>query len=133
MDKSQAISTLMHRNVKTLQASQSLWDVQELMRSHKIRHVPIVKGNEVLGIMSQTDMKRLVHIHQDQSEEDFLKSTPIKDVMMQQLFSLTTQATIADAAEILVEGQFSALPIFENGVLVGIVTTTDFVKLFVND
>ena len=52
----------------------------------------------------------------------------IEQVMAKNLVSVSPQATIKEAAEILAKKEFHALPVIDNGKLVGILTTTDLIN-----
>jgi len=56
----------------------------------------------------------------------------VKDIMTQKPFYLTTNATVEDAAKQLEKGYFHAVPILENKKIVGIVSTADIIKYFLN-
>ena len=52
----------------------------------------------------------------------------IEQVMTKNLINVTSKTTIKEVAEILAENEFHALPVVDDSILVGIVTTTDLIK-----
>ena len=60
------------------------------------------------------------------------KELKVKDIMTQNPFYLTTDATIEDVAKVLGKGNYHAVPVLENNNIVGIVSTADLIKYFLN-
>ncbi|WP_396170531.1 CBS domain-containing protein, partial [Flavobacterium sp.] len=56
----------------------------------------------------------------------------VEQVMTKNLTTIFPETTIKEAAEILSKNEFHALPVIENGSLVGIVTTTDLIKYLID-
>ena len=56
----------------------------------------------------------------------------IEQVMAKKLITVSSDTTIKEVAEILAEKEFHALPVVDNEILVGIVTTTDLIKYLIN-
>ena len=59
MKKREAVSTIMTKNAQTVQLDDSLASVRDLIRNHGFRHVPVVEGKQLVGIVSKTDLNRL--------------------------------------------------------------------------
>lgn len=56
----------------------------------------------------------------------------IEQVMVKNVVTITSETTIKEATRILAESDFHALPVVDNGILKGIITTTDLLNYFVN-
>jgi CBS domain-containing membrane protein len=56
----------------------------------------------------------------------------VEQVMAKKLITITPETTIKEAAEILASKEFHALPVCEEHLLVGIITTTDLIKYLIN-
>jgi CBS domain-containing membrane protein len=133
MDERTPVSTIMTREVVTLNNTDTLENAEQLFKAKKIRHVPIVKGSHVIGILSYTDLLRISFadaFSEDTHEVDTSVYTlfTIEQVMARNLVSVSPNATIKEVAEIFAAKEFHALPVIENGTLEGIVTTTDIIK-----
>ena len=93
-----------------------------------------MKGKEVVGIISRTDINRLTFgalFHgQDGADEAILDMLTVSQVMTSKPKTVSSDTIIRDLAEIFVKEDFHALPVVDNGELKGIVTTTDVVKYF---
>ncbi|UWY29299.1 CBS domain-containing protein [Flavobacterium sp. TR2] len=134
MKKREPISHIMTKTVVTANEKDDLKTVVEKLKSNTIRHIPIVKGKEVVGIISRTDINRLtfgaLFEGQDNADEAILEMLSISQVMTSKPKTVSPDMIIRDLAEIFVKEDFHALPVVDNGELKGIVTTTDVVKYF---
>ena len=122
----------MTKNVATVQVSDDLHDVIDLVKKNHIRHVPVLEGHDVVGIISSTDINRLTFSslfeNQEGADEAILEMLSISQVMTQKPRTVEAALSIREVAEILASEEYHALPVIENGQLVGIVTTTDVIK-----
>jgi len=134
MKKREPINHIMTKSVVTVNENDDLRKVVEQLKKHNIRHIPIVKNKEVVGIISRTDINRLtfgaLFEGQEGADEAILDMLTIAQVMTAKPKTISTQTIIRDAAEIFVKEEFHALPVVDNGELKGIVTTTDILKYF---
>ncbi|MBF4515266.1 CBS domain-containing protein [Flavobacterium sp. ANB] len=134
MKKREPISHIMTKSVITANDNDNLKDVVEKLKKNAIRHIPIMKSNEVVGIISRTDINRLtfgaLFEGQEGADEAILDMLTISQVMTSKPKTVSSETIIRDLAELFVKEDFHALPVVDNGVLKGIVTTTDVVKYF---
>lgn len=127
-----AVSTIMTPNVVRLNLSDSLTKAEELFLKHKIRHLPVVIGENIVGMLSYTDLLRVSVAEELDEEERVLGATiydmyKLEQVMTKDLVVIKGHTTIKEAAGILARGDFRALPVVRNGNLVGMLTTTDLI------
>lgn len=129
------VTEVMTKNLVTISNKGSLDDAERLMRKNHIRHLPVVKSGKLVGIISLTDILRLSFgdTYQDNEEVDVavFNMLTLESVMVNHPTTITVNQTVLDAAEILAEKEFHALPVIEGEKVVGIVTTTDLIKFFV--
>ena len=133
MKKRTPISEIMTSNVITLNKSDDLETAERLFKSWKIRHIPVVNGKEIIGMLSYTDLLRISFADAtDESDYDVdtivYNMFSIEQVMAKSLISVPSTTTIKEVAEILSKKEFHALPVVDNNELVGIVTTTDLIN-----
>ncbi|RZJ50265.1 MAG: CBS domain-containing protein [Flavobacterium sp.] len=132
MKKREPISHIMTKSVVTINQNDDLKIVIEKLKSNSIRHIPVVNGTEVIGIISRTDINRLtfgaLFEGQDGADEAILDMLTISQVMTSKPKTVSSDIIIRDLAEIFVKEEFHALPVVDNGQLKGIVTTTDVMK-----
>lgn len=132
MKKREAVKNIMTAEVYTVNENDPLKVVVALFRKHKIRHVPVVSGSVVKGIISRTDINRLtfgaLFENQEGSDEAVLEMLSVPQVMTSKPKSVSSEDMIRDVAEIFANEEFHALPVIDEGELKGIVTTTDIIK-----
>ena len=132
MKKRTPVSTIMTENVVTLNNSDNLSTAEKLFKKHHIRHIPVVSGNELKGMLSYTDLLRISFADEIEEESDIetivYNMFTIEQVMAKMLITVSSTTTIQKVAEILAKNEFHALPVVDNKTLVGIVTTTDLIK-----
>ncbi|SEB66817.1 CBS domain-containing protein [Tenacibaculum sp. MAR_2009_124] len=132
MKKRTSISVIMSKNVITLNKTDDLTTAEKLFKEHNIRHIPVVSGRTIVGMLSYTDLLRISFadaIDEDESDVDTVvyNMFTIEQVMAKNLVTVSPTNTIKEVAEILSKKEFHALPVIEGGDLVGIVTTTDLI------
>lgn len=133
MKKRTPVSAIMSKNVITLSSSDDLLLAEKLFKKEKIRHIPVVSGTEIKGILSYTDLLRISFADAaDEDEKDVdtvvYNMFTIDQVMAKTLVTVNSSSTIKEVAEILSKKEFHALPVVDNNELVGIVTTTDLIN-----
>jgi CBS domain-containing protein len=132
MKKREPVSHIMTSHVFTVQETDPLENVLNIIRKNKIRHLPVMKGNSISGIISSTDVNRLtfgsLFENQEGADEAVLEMLSIPQVMTARPRSVEPGDSIKDVAEIFAKEEFHALPVVENGELKGIVTTTDVIS-----
>lgn len=134
MKKREPISHIMTKSVVTVNENDDLRKVVETLKKHTIRHIPIVRGKDVVGIISRSDINRLtfgaLFEGQEGADEAILDMLTIAQVMTSKPKTVSSDTIIRDLAEIFAKEEFHALPVVDNGELKGIVTTTDVLKYF---
>ncbi|MCT4630865.1 CBS domain-containing protein [Winogradskyella sp.] len=127
------ISEIMTKNIIALNRDDDLETAEILFKRHKIRHIPVVNGEVIIGMLSYSDLLRISFadaVYETEEEVDTLvyNMFTIEQVMVKNVITVTSTTTIKEVAEILAEKEFHALPVVDNGCLVGIVTTTDLLN-----
>ena len=135
MRKDEPVSKIMTTDLVTLCINDDLVTAEKLFFKNKIKHIPVVKEKEIIGMLSYTDMQRVSFsdVNEDQTSiNSFVYNTfTIEQVMAKNIIAVPPYTSIKDAAELLKKKEFNALPVIEDSELVGLVTTTDFVKYLV--
>jgi acetoin utilization protein AcuB len=107
--------------------------VQHLL-SAGIRHVPILRDNVLVGIVTDRDLRRaLPSVEAGASPEKyqaFMERTTLGDIMTVDPVTCTPDTDVVDAVEIFVEGKFGAIPIVDGDELVAILTQIDVLRAF---
>jgi len=132
MLKKEPVETIMTKDVFTIDENDELKDAISLIKRKKIRHLPVMKNNKVVGILSRSDINRLtfgaLFDHQDSADEAILNMLSISQVMTAKPRLIRTDESIQAVAEIFAQEEYHALPVIEAGECKGIVTTTDVIS-----
>lgn len=131
------VSTIMSKHLIALNRSDDLEYAEMLFKRHKIRHIPVVSGEVIVGILSYTDLLRISFadaVDESESEVDTLvyNMFTIDQVMAKHLVTVNSQTSIKEVAKILATREFHALPVVDDGILVGMVTTTDLINYLID-
>lgn len=136
MKKRAPLSSIMTSDPITVRSDASLMEVRDLMAKYGYRHFPVVNGNELVGIISQTDVMRLsfgtVFDNQKEIDSTMLDMLTLEDVMMSNPTSVPFNCTVGEVAHLLIRVDFHALPVVDGKKLVGIVSTTDVIRYFLD-
>jgi len=129
------VRDLMTAHVFTLRENDRLIDLEELMSSKHVRHVPVVnRDGELLGLVSHRDLARGILGRIDDLpigvEEDILRRRRVGEIMVTEPETIEPDTNLRDAAEIMLEDKIGCLPVTEGTHLVGILTEADFVRDF---
>jgi len=130
------ITTIMTKHPITVGQDESLGKVDEIFNNNKIHHLPVVEGSKLLGIISKSDLlffKRGYSKNNSELEDLWLNIHKVSDIMTSGVATLDINSKINVALEIFNENLFHAIPILEDGHLVGIVTTFDIIKQISSD
>ena len=127
------VSTIMVRDLITVGINDGLEKAEHLLKKHRIRHIPVVKGQEIVGMLSINDILRISFADGAFREEEDISSSiyemfTIRMLMRSKLETVRSDNTIKEVAEKFVESEYHSLPVVDDGILVGILTTTDLIK-----
>ena len=111
----------------------SVRDIHRTFEKHQIRHLPVVgHGGELVGIVSKTDLNRLIFgsfMPGDNKFDDaMMDMLSLEDVIVSEPVSLSPESTLEDAVAAFSEGGFHAVPVVQDGNLVGILSVVDVLK-----
>jgi CBS domain-containing protein len=123
----------MTKKIITLNSNDQLETAERLFKENHIRHIPVVEGDAIIGMLSLTDLLRISFADGAYEEDSDVETIvynmfTISQVMAKNLKSISSNTTIKEVAEILANKEFHALPVVDDEKLVGIVTTTDLIK-----
>jgi len=129
------VGDIMTRDVFPLKANQTLNVVRLLMRTVRVRHVPILDEDEkFVGLLSHRDLlaysiSKLADIDpMEQREID--RHIPIRDVMRTRIATTTADTRLTEALQMMLDNKFGCLPVVDKEQhLVGIITDEDIIRL----
>lgn len=129
------VRDLMTEKVYTLRPGDNLATLYDLMDSRRVRHVPIVDTeSEIVGLVTDRDLSRSALGALEElplsAERDSLRATRIRDIMATEPDTIEPDATLKEAAEMLLENKIGCLPVVEGVHVAGILTEADFVRFY---
>lgn len=131
------VKEVMKTQLVTLNADVKLGFANDIMYLGRIRHLPVVQGQALVGILTQRDLYRasLTSILTNWKEnKEFLDSIRVSEVMTKNVITISPDATMEDAAQIMIDKKVGGLPVVqEKTKLIGLITETDVLQYFVNE
>ena len=125
---------LMTPNPVTVTSKASVAEVLDLMREQEIRHVPVVDGDTVVGILSDRDLAhcditRLLTVDGAEALRREL-SMPVVNLMSSDVIAVGPEAELIDVIDLLLEHRVGAVPVVrpETGELIGIISFVDVLE-----
>ena len=122
-------------NPVTVSPGTSLRKAHWLMIDNKVRRLPVVDGEHLVGIVTMEDLRRaepstgigldLVKI------TDMLSRMTVRQLMTKDPKTISPEASLVEAARTMLEHDISTLPVMKAGQLVGIITECDIFRAFV--
>ena len=129
------VEDIMRTAVVTITPKTSLPAAVRLMRQRGIRHLPVVDDEVLVGIVSDRDLKQAMASPATSLETHelnyLLEALTVDEIMTRAVITVGRRFPIEEAARLMVKEKVSALPVTETGRLVGIVTETDVLEMFV--
>ena len=130
------IKDIMQRDVVTVTPDTRLSQVLRLLQPRGFRHVPVIHNEALIGIISDRDVKQamasLAGVGAIGAEfERARERLTASEIMGRTVTTIAPMDTVEEAARRMATQKISALPVTEEGRLVGIVTETDVLRLFV--
>ncbi|MBE7497222.1 MAG: CBS domain-containing protein [Verrucomicrobiaceae bacterium] len=133
MKRNDPISHLMTRHVISVHHGDPISKVRALVREHGVHHIPVVDGDQLVGIITWSDILRVSFGDAFGTDEREVDATldhtlTLEQVMKRNPVTLQETSTVREAAEILARSDFHSLPVVNGNKLVGMVTTTDLIR-----
>ena len=129
------VEDIMRTAVVTITPKTSLPAAVRLMRQRGIRHLPVVDDDVLVGIVSDRDLKQAMASPATSLETHelnyLLEALTVDEIMTRAVMTIGRTFPVEEAARLMVKEKVSALPVTEAGRLVGIVTETDVLEVFV--
>jgi len=130
------VGVMMQKQVITATPDMALADVQRLMRDNHIRHVPVVSGKRLVGIITDRDVREASPSPATtltRGEIAYQMTTiPIKQCMTKDVVWIEPDVDLIQATRLLLQRKCGCLPVVDNGTLVGIITEMDCLRAFLD-
>lgn len=114
---------IMTRHPETIHPEDTLAKAKEMMEVAGFRRLPVVKDGEVVGMLTERNLRE---------HSGYLAATRVNAAMSTPVVSVGPNTTVQDATRLLLQHKIGGLPVLEHGKLVGIVTTIDMLRAFLD-
>lgn len=129
------VSDYMTPNPIVVEPEDPLLHAIEIIRLRGVRRLPVTVGGMLVGIVTEGDLKRAEPSTLTDSEADFnrvMEETPLSRIMIQNPLTTTADAPLLEAADVLLNTKYGALPVVTAGRVVGILTDNDLIRALVD-
>lgn len=131
------VAKRMMRNPVFVDENDSMKKAMDILKEREIRHLPVLKGREKLvGIVTETDIKQASPSPATALEIReiyyLLDKVKVKQIMTRRVYTVSSNASVEEAALIMREKKIGCLPVVDGGKLVGILTETDILDAFLD-
>lgn len=131
---SRTVAAIMSRDVVTLDVDVSFNLASSVMRLRHIRHLPVVEAGRLVGLVTHRDIAQAqaAYLVEHSLEPDRINA-PVRGIMHTEVWTVAPETPVLEAARIMYDHKFGCLPVVSGGLLVGIVTEHDLVRLLVDE
>ena len=96
----------------TIERTKLIQEADELMKKHSIRHLPVVDGEQLVGFITQTDLRQYFF-------PSMVEDIPVHDVMTVNPITINASSSIEQAARLIHDYKIGGLPVMDKKKLVG--------------
>lgn len=132
------VESVMSRDLVVLREEDTLDALEEAMSRHGFRHMPVVDGKRLVGIVSQRDLLRasVSSLHPAHGAKDSQRAlfarVFVAEVMQREVLTVTPDTGVLDASRKILAHRIGALPVVDaQGELIGIVSENDLLAALV--
>ncbi|MDY7032619.1 MAG: CBS domain-containing protein [Thermodesulfobacteriota bacterium] len=129
------VKDIMTKEVTTLKANEELSLADDIMKLGRIRHLPVVEDEKVVGIVTQRDLFKASLAsalgYGEKAKRDFLKTVSVKEVMVKEVRTISPEVDVKEAGKIMLKEKIGCLPVQKDDRLIGLVTETDILRHYV--
>lgn len=108
----------------TIERTKLIQEADELMKEHSIRHLPVVENDQLVGFITQTDLRQYFF-------PSMVEDIPVHDVMAVNPITINASSSIEQAARLIHDYKIGGLPVMDKKKLVGVITASDIVSGFI--
>jgi CBS domain-containing protein len=129
------LSEIMNRDLITVDKQASLRRARRILDQHRIRHLLVVDGKRLVGIVTDRDLRQAAPSSKSpltiSERQEFMDELKVLEVMSRKLITASSTTTIREAAKVMVSEKIGCLPVVDGNQLVGIVTQADLLEMLV--
>jgi CBS domain-containing protein len=130
--KEGVVREIMMSSPVTLSPDDNLDLVNDIIALGRIRHIPVLDGGRLVGIISERDLMGgavpAIFGLKQKGKSALLKTYRIKDFMKKKVITVKPDTPIKEAAHLMAQKKIGCVPVVTDGSVVGLVTTTDILR-----
>ncbi len=123
------VAKWMTKSLMTIKPKDSLRHARERLAKYRVNQLPVVVDEKLVGIVTDRDIRDAypssLRLFYGKDIDEFGDSHTVEEVMTYNVVSVTPQTSLREAAQRLRRQRFGALPVVDQGQLVGIITRSD--------
>ncbi len=132
MLNSETANDLMSTKIISLHPKDKMQRVKEVFEAYNIHHIPIMVGNNIVGIISRSDYQQILGIANN-SYQEFIKSKifethPIEEYMISEIICCDIDTPLESILDLFLANTIRCIPVVKEGKLEGIITPVDLLK-----
>ena len=119
----------------TVTPTETIGQADELMNTNRIRQLPVVEGKELVGIVTDRDIRSFLSgsLLEDPEAREKALNTKVSEIMTTEPITVSPEDDLEEVVELLIEEKFGGIPVVDKSAgLVGIVTYMDVLQCFWN-
>ncbi len=126
------VEEIMNRKVITITPEDTVHTASGKIKEHRIRHLPVVDGEHLVGIISDRDLKGATpSVLLECKDIERLKNIKVKEIMTEQVLTAHPLDGVDEAARLMYEHRIGCLPVVRGNKLIAIITETDILRTLV--
>lgn len=126
---------VMTKDPLTVTPTEAIGQADELMNTNKIRQLPVVQGKELVGIVTDRDIRSFLSgsLLEGVAAREEALNTKVREIMTTEPMTVSPDDDLQEAVEIMIDEKIGGIPVVdETEGLVGIVTYVDVLRCFLN-
>lgn len=128
MDKTATIANYMTPTPHTVGSEQTITFAQRLMQKHGIRHLPVLHGGQLDGIVSDRDLGMIAGLNEVNPD-----NTTVEEAMTQEAYTVDKATPLLHVLKEMLENKYGSAIVVEGDKIIGIFTTYDSLQLLVDE
>jgi len=117
------IRDLMTADPCCIQRNEPLRNAHRLMRVRKVRHLPVLNGGQLVGLVSERDLFLLETVRSVDPEKE-----PVEEAMTERPFAVSPETSVREVVDEMLSHRYGSAVVVERGDVVGIFTRADALR-----
>lgn len=127
MDPNAPIADYMTTVPHTVGSEQTITFAQQMMQKYGIRHLPVLHGGELYGIVSDRDLGMIAGLNEVNPDD-----TTVEEAMTQEAYTVAKETPLIDVLAQMLEHKYGSVVVVEGAKIIGIFTTHDSMQMLVD-